>query len=58
MEMVDINRKLLREAGYPDATVSRWATGHRIPRAKTAVRLSEILSVPVSRIPHRVEVVI
>ena len=58
MKLIDQNRKVLRKAGYPDSTVSRWAGGDRIPRAKSAIKLAFILDVSLERIPYHMDVII
>jgi transcriptional regulator with XRE-family HTH domain len=56
--LVDKNRAKLRDAGYPDATVSRWADGQRIPRLDNAQKLAYVLDVPLASIPYRLDIII
>lgn len=58
MAIIEVNRRVLRAAGFRDSTVSRWATGNRIPRPKVARKISIILRVPLESIPQRVETII
>lgn len=56
-KLIDENRTKLRELGYPDATISRWADGQRIPRQESAQKLSLYLDVPLTSIPYRVDMI-
>lgn len=56
-KLINENRTKLRELGYPDATISRWADGQRIPRQESAQKLAMYLNVPLMSIPYRVDMI-
>jgi transcriptional regulator with XRE-family HTH domain len=56
-EMVSNNRSLLKGLGFSYSTVTRWASGERIPRLEDANKISVALNVPLSKIPYRTVVI-
>lgn len=57
-EMIKENRRRLVEAGFPQATLSRWYAGGRVPTQVMATKLSYVLNIPLSDIPHRVSMIL
>lgn len=57
-KLIDENRAKLRDAGYPDATVSRWASGQRVPSLKSASKLAYDLGVTIDTIPYRINMIL
>jgi len=56
--LINTNRPLLKRAGFPYASVTRWANGERVPTEKTARKLAAALDINVEAIPYRVEKII
>lgn len=56
--LINTNRALLKRAGFPYASVTRWANGERVPTEKTAKKLAAALDVDMSLIPYRIEKII
>lgn len=50
------NREKLKAGGFPESTISRWAAGDRIPRQFTAMRIAEVLKIPIQSIPYHIDV--
>jgi len=47
------NRKELKAAGFRAPTIHRWEYGKRIPSFDTAIKLAQILDIPIAEIPYR-----
>ena len=50
--LIAVNRKKLRQAGFFDATLTRWQKGERVPSEEMAIKLAEVMDVPLKVIPH------
>ena len=50
--LINVNRKKLRKAGFFDATLTRWQKGERVPSEEMAIKLAEVMDVPLKVIPH------
>jgi len=50
---VRLNRKRLREAGYPASTIHTWEYGKKTPIYVTAEKLAILLDMKISDIPYR-----
>ena len=48
------NRKVVKKTGlFSDSALTSWVQGMRTPRFDSAVKLSTLLDLPISKIPYR-----
>ena len=47
------NRKKLREQGFSAAAICRYEKGNRLPSFENALKIAEVLKIPVTDIPYR-----
>lgn len=52
--IINTNRKVLRDNGFRDASVSRWASGSRIPSQAMAIRMASVLNISIDKIPYHI----
>ena len=52
-KLIRENKDILIQSGIKWSTVRSWAYGQRMPDIENAVRIGEILGMPVEEIPYR-----